>query len=249
VPKVHNKPIKRPRKGSNNKSKIQPKGSPGLAHRIVRCTTGQRSVHQGTQLQTGHLREFWESLCYNSPDCSVCERSNGYTAPSVVCNGIVKVKSARLRAQKSEQRQKAHRTVRWPSCQKLQRSESNGLVTWLAHRAVSGGAPDCPVRHTTEAFTNGQLGGWGYKYPQPPHFNVSNFSAIKPHTRAIDFIPRHNQIDQILSQVRNHSKQISDYRERHLCSFELLRLDCFYSSFVLVSNSIGLSDRLREGKG
>jgi hypothetical protein len=38
-------------------------------------------------------------------------------------------------------------------------------VTWLAHRTVSGGAPDCPVRHTTEALTNGSFGGWGYKYP------------------------------------------------------------------------------------
>jgi hypothetical protein len=28
-------------------------------------------------------------------------------------------------------------------------------VTWLAHRTVSGGAPDYPVRHTTEALTNG----------------------------------------------------------------------------------------------
>jgi hypothetical protein len=27
------------------------------------------------------------------------------------------------------------------------------------------GAPDCPVRHTTEALTNGHFGGWGYKYP------------------------------------------------------------------------------------
>jgi hypothetical protein len=72
------------------------------------------------------------------------------------------------------------------------------------------GAPDCPVRHTTEAFTNGQLGGWGYKYPQPPHFNASKFSAIKPHTRVIEFIQRYNQRDQILSQVRNHSKEISD---------------------------------------
>jgi hypothetical protein len=60
-----------------------------------------------------------------------------------------------------------HRTVRWPSCQKLQRSEPNGQVTWLAHRTVSGGAPDCPVRHTTATFTNGYFGGWGYKYPQP----------------------------------------------------------------------------------
>jgi hypothetical protein len=46
----------------------------------------------------------------------------------------------------------AHRTVRWPTCQKLQRSNPNGWVTWLAHRIVSGGAPDCPVRHTTVAF-------------------------------------------------------------------------------------------------
>jgi hypothetical protein len=75
---------------------------------------------------------------------------------------------------------------------------------------VSGGASDCLVRHTTAAFTNGHFGGWGYKYPQPPHFNASKFSAIKPYTRAIDFIPRHKQRDQILSQVRNHPKQISD---------------------------------------
>jgi hypothetical protein len=71
-------------------------------------------------------------------------------------------------------------------------------------------APDCLVRHSTEALTNGSFGGWGYKYPQPPHFNASKFSAFKPHTRAITFNTRHKQRDQILSQVRNHSKQISD---------------------------------------
>jgi hypothetical protein len=46
VPKVHNKPIKRPRKGSNKESKRHPKRHPGLAHRTmsgappdnVRCT-------------------------------------------------------------------------------------------------------------------------------------------------------------------------------------------------------------------
>jgi hypothetical protein len=147
----------------------------------------------------------------------VCQAKQRSSTPMVVCRGTVKRYSARLRAQKSEQAQKAHQTVNsdcpvhhrsvwWPRCQKLQRSEPNGLVTWLAHRTVSGGAPDCPVRHTTEAFTNGHFGGWGYKYPQPPHFNASKFSAIKPHTRALDFIPRHKQRDQILSQVRNHSK-------------------------------------------
>jgi hypothetical protein len=136
-------------------------------------------VHQGTQLRTCHLQEFWEPLRYISLDCPVCQQSNGYTAPTAVCNGTVKVYSARLRAQKSEQCQKAqqtvnsdcpvhHRTVRWPRSQKLQRSNPNGRVTWLAHRTVFGGAPNCPVRHTTAAFTNGYFGGWGYKYPQPP---------------------------------------------------------------------------------
>jgi hypothetical protein len=106
----------------------------------------------------------------------VCQAEQRLPAPTIVCKGTVKRYSARLRAQKSEQAQMAHqtvnsdcpvhhRTVRWPSCQKLQRSEPNALVTWLAHRIVSVGAPDCPVRHTTEALTNGHFGGWGYKYP------------------------------------------------------------------------------------
>jgi hypothetical protein len=55
--------------------------------------------------------------------------------------------SARLRAQKSEHAPDgapdslqdlsgAPRTVRWPRRQKLQRSNPNGRVTWLAHRTV-----------------------------------------------------------------------------------------------------------------
>jgi hypothetical protein len=168
VPKVHNKPIKRPRKASNKKSKRQPKcalvwrtGLFGAPPDSVRCTREPNSK----------LATFG-----NSGSCSTiihrtvrCQRSNGSTTPTVVCNGTVKVNSERLRAQKSEQRQKAHRTVnsdclvhhrtvRWPRSQKLQRSNPNGRVTWLAHRTVSGGAPDYPVRHATAAFTNGYFG-------------------------------------------------------------------------------------------
>jgi hypothetical protein len=29
---------------------------------------------------------------------------------------------------------------------------------------VSGGAPDCPVHPSIEAFPNDHFGGWGYKY-------------------------------------------------------------------------------------
>jgi hypothetical protein len=109
----------------------------------------------------------------------VLQQSNGYTAPTVVCknNKCATVRACMLRSQ--DRRQKAHRTVnsncpvhhrtiRWPRSQKLQWSEPNGRMTWLAHRTVFGGAPDCLVRHATAASTNGSFGGWGYKYPQPP---------------------------------------------------------------------------------
>jgi hypothetical protein len=68
---------------------------PGLAHRIVRCATGQCPVYQGTQLQTRHLRENQRALRYNSSDCPVRHRTvrcaSGATttlAPTVDCNRI-----------------------------------------------------------------------------------------------------------------------------------------------------------------
>jgi hypothetical protein len=97
-------------------------------------------------------------------------------AATVICNATVNSEQCNCACRSQSRRQKAHRTVkrtcpvhhwtvRWPRCQKLQRSELNSLVMRLARRIVSAGAPDCPVRHTIEAFTNGHFGGWGYKYP------------------------------------------------------------------------------------
>jgi hypothetical protein len=171
-----------------------------------------------------------------------------------------------------------HRTAQRPHQSELQRSEPNGRLTWLAHRTMSGGAPGCPVRHATAAFQRPLLVVGAINTPNHPTFNIIQVFHLQHITRAIVFNPRHNQRDQILSQVRNHSKSNSDSRERHLCSFELLRLDCFFSfSFFLViklncnrgkrhqlcggpcgnfvfrliekRSSLGLSDRLREGKG
>jgi hypothetical protein len=71
VPKVHNKPIKRPRKGFKQREQGTTEVCPGLAHRTVRCTTGQCPVLQGTPSWTQHLREFSEALRYNSLDCPV----------------------------------------------------------------------------------------------------------------------------------------------------------------------------------
>jgi hypothetical protein len=91
---------------------------------------------------------------------------------------------------------RAHKT-------ELQRSNPNGPQTWLAHRTVSGGAPDCPVRHATAAFQQPLCGG-----PLP--------------------IP--------------HKALVISERDL-LCSFKLLRLDCFLLSFFLAIISIVIKAR------
>jgi hypothetical protein len=103
-----------------------------------------------------------------------------------------------------------HRTAQRPHQSELQRSNPNGRMMWLVHQTVSGGAPDCPVRHATAAFQRPLFGGWGYKYPNHPTFNSIQVFHLQHITRAIAFNSRHNQRDQILSQVRNHSKSNSD---------------------------------------
>jgi hypothetical protein len=119
---------------------------------------------------------------------------------TVDCNAL----NARLRAQRTEDAQLAHWTVyrtcpvhhriaQRPHKSELQRSNPNGSLTWLAHRTVSGGAPDCPVRHATAAFQRPHFGGWGYKYPNHPTFNGILVSTLLHLTRAIAFNTRHTK--------------------------------------------------------
>jgi hypothetical protein len=176
VPKVHNKPIQVKRKGSNKGSKRQPKyalfwrtGLSGVPPDSVRCTRESNSELATFGNSVSRSAIIHRTVrCCTGPDCLVCQRSNGYFAPMVICKGI-KCATVRACARRSQsRRQKAHQTVRWPHKSELQRLNPNSRVTWPAHRTVSGGAPDCPVRPSTEASTNGYFGGWGYKYPQPP---------------------------------------------------------------------------------
>jgi hypothetical protein len=191
VPKVHNKPIKRPRKGSNKESKRQPKcaliwrtGLSDVPPDSVRCTREPDS-----ELLTFGNSGSRSSIIHRTVRCA-----SGATATSRQRSSAEDIKCATVRscARRSQStRQKAHwivyrtcpvhhRTVRWPSCQKLQRSEPNGQVTWLAHRTVSGGAPDCLVRHAIAASTNDSFGGWGYKYLQPP--TIHGIQVFSLHT-------------------------------------------------------------------
>jgi hypothetical protein len=139
----------------------------------------------------------------------------------------------------------AHRTVR---CAHRQQPPQR-LPWWL-------GAINPPFHHN-------------FKYPR--------FLNITFNTRALAFTPRHNSKDQSLSKSQIHSKHLVACEREILCSFELLLLGLpFFFSFsysqvlckrgkrhqvcggpygVLViheikeEGSLGLSDRLREGKG
>jgi hypothetical protein len=94
-------------------------------------------------------------------------------------------------------------------------------------------APDCPVHHSTDSFHQmASLVVGAINTPNHPTFKSSKFSTSQPLTRA-----RHSILDTlkvIKSSPIPHKTLV--IRERDLsCSFELLRLDCFFSfSLVLV---------------
>src|SRR5688500_2432192 len=69
-----------------------------------------------------------------------------------------------------------HRTARWAHKLELQRSEPNGLVTWLVHRTVSG--VDSSL-HQTASLVVGVI-----NTPNHPTFKSSKFSTFQPLTRA-----------------------------------------------------------------
>jgi hypothetical protein len=98
-----------------------------------------------------------------------------------------------------------------PGCQSSNgqnHQNPNGWVMWLAHRTVSGGAPEFPVRPSTAALPNGYFGGWGYKYPQPPLFKASMFPAYCIQYKSSRLHSKTQTRDQIFSKVQNHSKHL-----------------------------------------
>jgi hypothetical protein len=115
-------------------------GLSGVPSDSVRCT---REIN--SELATFGFLEL--ALCYNSPDCPVCQAEQRLTTLTVVCKSVQCVNSTDCARRSQSRRQKAHRTmnsdcpvhhrtVRWPHMSELQRSNPNGWVTWLAHRTV-----------------------------------------------------------------------------------------------------------------
>jgi hypothetical protein len=133
-----------------------------------------------------------------------------------------------------------HRTAQRPHKSELQRSNPNGPLTWLAHQTVSGGALDCPVRHATAASQRPLCGGWGYKYPNHPTFIGIQVFPLLHLTRASIQYKTHQKRSNPLPTP--HKALVISERDL-LCSFELLRLDCFFFSFFLAIISIVIKAR------
>jgi hypothetical protein len=130
-------------------------------------------------------------------------------------------------------------TVRWPQLSELQWSNPNGWVMWLAHRIVSGGTPDCPVRPSTDSLPNDHFSGWGYKYPPTTTIQgIQVFQTSHSIQELVHSIQDTNRLNQSLSKSQFHSKQLVTRERVLLVFFELLRLDRFSSSSFLFSSNL-----------
>jgi hypothetical protein len=151
------------------------------------------------------------------PDCPVYQRSNGYFAPTVDCKRIqcatvrARVRAAPDGAPDSLQDLSGAPPdspeappVRAPTVRTQRPADVAGAPDSVRWRTGLSGAP-CDNSLPTATFA-----GWGYKYPNHPTFNEIQVFHLQHITRAIAFNSIHNQRDQILSQVRNHSKSNSD---------------------------------------
>jgi hypothetical protein len=202
----------------------------------VRCT---RTV----QSPNSHYRVSTSALRYNSPDCPVCHRT-------VRCTSGATATSRNGRLQKLKNRgtvhDRAERRVRGapdtaqclfgtaPDCpEPLEDKASNGQmlpdpngwVTWLAHRTVSGGAPDCQVRPSTTACPNSPLVVEGYKYPPTTTTpSIQVFSTSHSIQELVHSLLDTNQKNQSLSKCQNSFHSPSDLRESLFVFFVLLLL-------------------------
>ena len=123
-----------------------------------------------------------------------------------------------------------HRTSWRAQKSELQRSESNGIGDMAGAPDMSGvhRTVGCTIRQTAPPTV--KFGGWGYKYPNHPTIHCIQVFHFSTTTRALAFNSRHTK--EIKSSPIPHKALVTSESDLP-CSFELLRLDCFFS-FSLV---------------
>jgi hypothetical protein len=131
----------------------------------------------------------------------VCQRSNGYFAPTVDCN---RIKCATVRARVRACVEGAPDSLQNLSGAPPDSPEAPPVrapTVRTQRPADVAGAPDCPVRHATDNLPTATFGDWGYKYPQPPpHSSTQVFTLPTPY-KSYSIQYKTHQRDQILSQV------------------------------------------------
>jgi hypothetical protein len=153
VPKVHNKPIKRPRKDSNLESKSQPKcalvwriGLSGVPPDSVRCTRDSNS-----ELPTFGNSGSHSAIIHRTVRCA-----SGATATSRQRSSAEGIKCATVHARVRAEPDGAPDTEQClsdapPDCPVAQKTEAP--TVGIQRPGDVAGAPDCPVRHATAAST------------------------------------------------------------------------------------------------
>ena len=134
--------------------------------------------------------------------CPVSQRSNGYFAPTVVCNAL----NARLRAQRSRARvggtpdslqdlsgappdSQAGPQVRTPTVGTQRPGDVAGAPDSVRWRTGLSGAPCDSSLHQTASLVVGVI-----NTPNHPTFKSSKFSTFQLLTRALAFNSRHTQV-------------------------------------------------------
>jgi hypothetical protein len=212
-------------KGFKYREQKSAKVCPGLAHRTVRCATGQCPVHQGLQLRTAHLREFWRPLRYNSPNCPVAHRTvrcaSGATATSRQRSSVEGIKCATVRARVIAEPDGAPDTEQYlsgapPDFPVAQKTEAPTVgIQWpgdltgapdsVRWRTGLSGAPCDSSLHQTASLVVGAI-----NTPNHPPFIASKFSYFPHLTRAIAFNTRHTKEIKSSPKSLVHSKSNSD---------------------------------------
>jgi hypothetical protein len=248
VPKVHNRPIKRPRKGSNKESKSQPKcalvwrtGLSGVPSDSVRCTRKFHSElltfgNSGSRSAIIHRTVWCTTGLSGVPAEQRLLRANGRLQNAfnaLQCAPTRRSQSRRQKAHRTVYRTCPvhHRTVRWPRRQKLQRSNPNGRVTWLAHRTVW-----CARRQQPPPTATLVVGA--INTPNHPPFIATKFSDFLHLTIAIAFNTRHTKEIKSSPKSKNHSNQIVTSERVTCIHLSSCAWIAFSSSFFLVINSI-----------
>jgi hypothetical protein len=187
------------------------RGRSAIIHRTVRCHTGLSGVPAEQRLLRAQRSS---ATALNALQC-VPESEHARAAHRTVYRTCLVHHRTAQRAHKSE----------------LQRSNPNSWLTWLAHRTVSGAAPDCPVRHATEHFQRPFLMVGAINTPTTPHSMASkflHFYTLQELYHSIQDTPKRS------NPLPTPHKALVIRESDLLCSFELLRLDCFFSfSFFL----------------